>query len=103
VAAAEQGAARESQASVTGDARAWIVGACASSARTTEERVGPGGSSRTKSDLAVGYDEGLGGASSGLGLPGERDRLLHAGDRCLAEGRSLRRSESLRVCGARID
>ena len=82
-------AAGESQASVAGDARTWVAGALASSASTTEERVGPRGSSRAESDLAVGHDEDLGGAGGGLGLSGECDRLLHAGDRGLESLASL--------------
>src|SRR6266852_1976845 len=81
VAAAEERAARESQAGVTGDARTWVAGALASSARTTEERMGPRGSRRAESDLAIGHDEDLGGSGRGLGLSGERDRLLHTRDR----------------------
>ena len=49
-----------------------------SSARTKEEREGPRGSRRAESDLADGHDENMGRASGGLGVPGERDRLLHA-------------------------
>jgi len=33
------------------------------------------------SDLAVWHDDDLGGSGGGLGLSGERDRLLHAGNR----------------------
>src|SRR5260370_6442838 len=40
--------------------------------------------SEPKSDLAIGHDEDLGGSCRGLGLAGERDRLLQAGDRGLA-------------------
>ena len=36
--------------------------------------MAPRGSSGTKSDLAVGHDENLGGTGGGLGLSGERDR-----------------------------
>src|SRR5208337_182103 len=57
VAAAEERAARESQACATGDARTRVAGALTSSAGTKEERVGPRGSSRAESDLAVGHDE----------------------------------------------
>jgi hypothetical protein len=55
----------------------------------TEERVGPGGGRRAESNLAVGHDENLGGAGSGLGLSGVCDRLLHAGDRRLESLASL--------------
>ena len=63
---------------VTGDARTRVASAFASSAGTTEERVGSRGSQRTESDLAVGYDQDLGGPCRRLGVPGVRDRLLHA-------------------------
>ena len=43
--------------------------------------MGTRGSSRTESDLAVGHDKNLGGAGGGMGLLGERDRLLHTRDR----------------------
>jgi putative transposase len=62
------------------------------------------GSSRAESNLAVGHDENLGGSYSGLGVPGVRDRLLHAGDRGLASLASLpnrRCSGSGRTSGAR--
>ena len=100
MAAAEEGASRESQASVTGDARAWAAGALASPARTTEERVGPRGSSRAESDLAVGHDEDLGRPCRRLGLSGERDRLLHTRDRGMESLASLpdrRRADSGRT------
>src|SRR5579863_2750727 len=73
----------ESQTCPAGDARTWVAGALPSSAGSQEERVGPCGGSRAESDLAVGHDEDLGGAGSGLGVSGVRDRLLHAGDRGL--------------------
>jgi transposase InsO family protein len=44
----------------------WVAGSLASSARTKEERVGPRGSSRAKSDLAVGHDQDLVRPYSGL-------------------------------------
>src|SRR6266852_2625839 len=81
VALAEERSACESQACAAGDARTWVAGEVASSASTTKERVGPRGSRGAESDLAVGHDEDLGGSGSGLGLSGERDRLLHTGDR----------------------
>jgi hypothetical protein len=71
------------QARAAGDARTWVASAPTSSARTAEERVGPRGSRRAESDLAVGHDQDLGGSGRGLGVPGVRDRLLHAGDRGL--------------------
>jgi Transposase len=40
-------------------------------------------------DLAIGHDQDLAGTSGGLGLPGVRDRLLHAGDRGMASFTSL--------------
>ena len=95
--------ARESQKSTAGDARTWVAGALTSSARTTEERVGPRGSRRAESDLAVGHDEDLGGSGRGLGVPGVRDRLLHAGDRGMESLASLpdrRRVGSGRASGA---
>ena len=88
---------------VTGDARTWVAGALASSARTKEERVGPRGSSRAESDLAVGHDQDLGGACRGLGLSGVRNRLLYAGDRGMESLASLsdrRRAGSGRAGGA---
>jgi hypothetical protein len=65
VAAAEERAAGESLAGVTSDARTWVAGALASSARTQEESVGSPGSHGAESDLADRHDESLGG--SGLG------------------------------------
>src|SRR5712691_1910406 len=100
VAAAEERAARESQARVTGDARTWVAGALAASASTKEERVGPCGSSRAESDLAVGHDEDLGRSCSGLGVPGVRDRLLYAGDRGLESLASLSDRRRARRGGA---
>ena len=41
--------------------------------------MGPCASQRPQSNLAVGHDQDLGGPCRGLGLPGLRDRLLHAG------------------------
>ena len=52
----EQRASRESQACATRDARTWFARALSSSARTTQERVGPRGSCRTESNLANGHD-----------------------------------------------
>src|SRR5215470_1695479 len=89
VAAAKERAGGESQAGVTGDARTWVVGALAPSARPKEKRVGPRRSSRAESDLAVGHDQDLGGACRGLGVPGMRDRLLYARDRGLESFPSL--------------
>src|SRR2546427_11370989 len=100
VAAAEERAARESQAGVTGDARTWVAGALAASARTKEERVGPCGSRRAESDLAVGHDEDLGRSCSGLGVPGVRDRLLYAGDRGVESLASLSDRRRARSGGA---
>src|SRR5690242_21810939 len=89
VAAAEERCTRESQAGATRDAGAWVAGALAPTAGTTEERVGPCGNKRTKSDLAVGHDEDLGRLCRGMGLPGLRDRLLHPGNRGLESLASL--------------
>ena len=85
----KKGLRGESQAGAAGDARTWVAGALSSSAGTTEERVGPRGSSRAESDLAIGHDEDLGGPGSGLGVSGVCDRLLHAGDRGLESLASL--------------
>jgi hypothetical protein len=46
----------------------------------SQEGVGPRGSQRAESNLAIGHDENLGGSGHGLGVPSECDRLLHAGD-----------------------
>src|SRR5580700_4227148 len=100
VVAAEERSARESQAGVTGDARTWIAGALASSAGTTKERVGPRGSRRAESNLAVGHDEDLGGSWGGLGVPGVRDRLLHARDRGMESLASLSDRRRARSRGA---
>src|ERR1700730_8951864 len=89
VAATQQRPSGESKTRIAGDARMWVDGALAAPARTTEERVGTRGSSRAESDLAVGHDEDLGGSGSGLGVPGERDRLLYAGDRGMESLASL--------------
>src|SRR3989475_5361783 len=75
--------AGESEACVAGDARTRVAGALAAASCSSPERVGPCGSQRPQPNLAVGHDEDLGGAGSGLGLFGERYRLLHAGDRGL--------------------
>ena len=95
----------ESQTCPAGDARTWAAGALTSSAGaltssacSQEEGVEACGSRRAESDLAVGHDEDLGGSCSGLGLPGERDRLLHAGDRELESFASLPNRRSTR-CG----
>jgi hypothetical protein len=61
---------------------------------------GSRGSRQAESDLAVGHDEDLGGSCSGLGIPGERDRLLHAGDRELESFASLPNRRSTRCCRA---
>jgi transposase InsO family protein len=63
VTAAEERAAPESQASVTCDERTWVVDSLATPARKMEQRVGPRGSSRTESGLAVRHDESVGGAN----------------------------------------
>ena len=47
------------------------------------QKEGPCASQRAQSDLAVGHDEDLGRSSGRLGLPGQLDRLLHAGGRKL--------------------
>jgi hypothetical protein len=62
VVAAEERAVRESQAGVTGDARAWVAGALASSPSTKEKGMRSRGRGRTESDLAVGHDQDLGGS-----------------------------------------
>src|SRR5260221_7163159 len=49
-----------------------------------KKRVGPRGSRRAESDLAIGHDENLGGARSRLGVPGGCDQLLDAEDCRLA-------------------
>jgi hypothetical protein len=51
--------------------------ALAASSGASQERVAPRGSDRTESDLAVGYDQDLGGASGRLGVSGEFDPLLY--------------------------
>ncbi len=89
VAATEGGPDSESQAGVTGDARTRVAGALAASPSSSQERMGPRGSEPTKPNLAVGHDEDLGWVSGGLGLSGERDRLLYAGDRGLESLQSL--------------
>jgi hypothetical protein len=48
-------------------------------ASASEKRVGPRGSRGAGPDLAVGHHQRVGRASREMGLPGERDRLLHAG------------------------
>ncbi len=47
------------------------------------ERVGPHGSCRANSNMAVGHNENLVRPGSGLGVSVGSDRLLHAGDRGL--------------------
>jgi hypothetical protein len=71
---------RETQSCAAGNVRVWTVGALVSPACATEERVGPRKSPRAESDLAVGQDENMGRASSGLYLSRVRGRMLHAGD-----------------------
>src|ERR1700682_5015170 len=66
--------------SAAGDARPWVAGSYAALACAAKKRVGPRGTCATQSNLAVGHDQTVGGASGGLDLPGERDRLLHAGN-----------------------
>src|SRR5580704_2152699 len=55
VAATKGKSSSESKTRIAGDARTWVAGALAASARTTEERVGTRGSSRGESNLGVGY------------------------------------------------
>src|ERR1700690_775575 len=83
-----------------GDAGAGVAGAPASSTSTTEERVGPRGSSRAESNLADGHDQDLGGASRWLGVPGVRDRLLQARDRGRQSLASLPDRRRVGSCGA---
>src|SRR3984885_16374619 len=89
VAATDERASGEPQAGVTGDAGTRVAGAFSSSASTTQKRVGPGGGSGTKSDLAIGHDEDLGRAGGGLGIPGVCHRLLHKGNRGMESVASL--------------
>ena len=72
-----------------------LAGALTSSARTQEKRVGPRGSRRAESDLAVGHDQDLGGPGRGLVVPGVRDRLLHAGNRGMESLASSRSEDAL--------
>jgi len=66
---------------------------------------GQGGSAVSQSRLAVGHDQGLGGAECRLGVSGRGDRLLHAGDRrlgfesALPHGRSSGRAQPCRAGG----
>jgi hypothetical protein len=89
VPAAEERAARESQAYVRGKVGTRVAGALASAARMTRERVGPCGSNRAESDLAVGHDENQGGSWCGLSVVGGLDRLLYTGDRRMESLASL--------------
>ena len=76
----------ELQAGVTGVMRrTWTAGGMlAPSARKTEERVGPGVDAAEPNQIwQSDMTKIWAGASSGLGLLGECDRLLHAGDRGL--------------------
>jgi len=57
VAVEEERSASESQARIAGDARTRVAGALAAFARPAQERVGPRGSQRAESDLAIGHDE----------------------------------------------
>ena len=92
VVAQEGRTSRESETSVASDARTKLAGSLATSACTTQERMGPCGSDTTKSDLANGYDQDLGRTSSWMGVSGERDRLFtreivgwNLSDRCRTE------------------
>ena len=97
VVAAQKGkSSGESQARAAGDARTRVAGALASYAGASPERVGPCGSRPAESDLAGGHDEGVGGTGRGLGVPGVRDRLLHARDRGLESFASLPKRRSTR-------
>jgi hypothetical protein len=78
----------ESQTRAAGDARTRVAGALASFAGAPEERVGPRGSRRAQSNLAIRHDQSVGGPDGGLG-PRVRDRLLHARDRGLESLRFL--------------
>jgi len=71
-------AVHQPQARAARDAGAWAAGAAAAVASTATQRVRPRGSQRAESDLAVGHEQGVGRTGSGMGVSGERDRLLHA-------------------------
>jgi len=62
----------ESQTSAAGHARTRVAGATAPFARSSAERMGPRGSESPERDLAIGYDQSLGGPVGRLGLPGQR-------------------------------
>jgi hypothetical protein len=60
--------------------RKWVAGALAASSGVSSEGMGQCGSVCSQSDLAIGQGEDLRKVNGGLGLSGERGRLLHAGD-----------------------
>ena len=71
------------QAGAACHARTWVAGASAPISSLAPKGLGQGGSSTSQSRLAVGHDQGLGGAERGLGVSGFGDRLLHPRDRGL--------------------
>src|SRR6202030_2035190 len=100
-AATRERAAGESQTGVARDARTRAAGSAAAAARKTGQRVAACRSRRTESNLAVGHDQGVGGAGDGMGVSGVRDRLLHARNHrmesfaTLPERRSHRRGRTI--------